>query len=41
LAVGHTGGANAPAIEVFAECYVKAGPEHDYFYFMPDEARLK
>jgi hypothetical protein len=39
--VGLTGGTNAKAVRFCAECHAKAGKEHDFLYFMPDEARLK
>lgn len=39
--VGLTGGANEMAVRFCAECHAKAGPQRDYLYFMPDEARLK
>ncbi|MGB0630832.1 MAG: cytochrome P460 family protein, partial [Alphaproteobacteria bacterium] len=40
-AVGLTGGANSEAVEFCAQCHAKAGADHDYLYFMPDEARVK
>lgn len=39
--VGLTGGANDKAVKFCAECHSRAGKQHDYLYFMPDEARLK
>ena len=39
--VGLTGGANEKAVKFCADCHAKAGREHDFLYFMPDEARLK
>lgn len=39
--VGLTGGRNENAVKFCAECHAKAGAEHDYLYFMPEEARLK
>ena len=39
--VGLTGGRNATAVRFCAECHARAGPDHDFLYFMPDEARLK
>lgn len=38
---GMTGGKNARNVAFCAECHAKAGPEQDFLYFMPDEARLK
>jgi hypothetical protein len=39
--VGLTAGKNAKAVKFCAECHAKSGAEHDFLYFMPDEARLK
>lgn len=39
--MGMTGGSGADAVEFCAKCHQKAGPEHDYLFFMPDESRIK
>ena len=41
VTVGLTGGENENAVRFCAECHAKAGREHDYLYFIPDEARIK
>ena len=39
--IGMTGGAGARNVTFCAECHAKAGPEQDFLYFMPDDARVK
>ncbi len=38
--VGMTGGADAGKVRFCAECHKGAGVEHDFLYFMPEQARI-